>query len=284
MRKLAPSEQDDQEAVLELERSWDDLFPPVAEAEAKLNQLVAEWGDRKASDPIVIDVDLLSPLGQERRETAHTRVLRYLLDPSESHGLGDGPLDRFLLVVENCMPEAQGDELHATVPDLTGAEVIAERAALIRVPDTDERAGRSDLWVEAPKGAPRLIVLIENKLDDEVRPAQLGLYEQFLAQRVSSLAVPPTVVKVLLTLASPEVLGDNTSGGWVRVSLLDVAYYWLELLDEESSASGREYLRLYLATVFQRLMGIRWSETRSRGQTALLTEYLQMRLGRNEQP
>jgi PD-(D/E)XK nuclease superfamily len=84
--------------------------------------------------------DLLETLGYTRLENAHSRVLRWLLDPNESHGLGDQFLSGFL-----------GKLAPRQRLETRGVQVQCERPI---------SGGRVDVLVSAPSW--RLVV--ENKI------------------------------------------------------------------------------------------------------------------------
>ena len=131
---------------------WEQTF-----AEMVLEQRELRHQGRWLSGPS----DLLSVIGRSRRETTHSAVLAWLLDPAAPHALGGEFLRRTL---QRCFPELVflPDHLEGVV---TQCEVFRERS-------------RADIVIWGPQ----LTVVIEAKVDAPERPDQCNdLYADFLA-------------------------------------------------------------------------------------------------------
>jgi hypothetical protein len=272
----------DVEAVKALEEAWERLWPrPEGEAQAEFQRLAAEWEPRRALDPIALSADLLSPLGQALREPSHTLVLAYLLDSTAGHGLGVEPLKTFLGLIEGALPAEQREPFFEATGNEEGFVVLAERAGVLDGEGGPAARPRTDLWLEGPSKVPSAIIIVENKVEGRARPGQLALYEELLQERLRHLAVRPVIAKVFLTPWGDSPSAEAGGQGWLPLSLYDLALAWALLLDEKPSP-GREYLRLYLATVLQKVCGIRWTATPSRSMREGLIRYLRIRLEKPE--
>ncbi|MRX08649.1 hypothetical protein GJ697_12450 [Pseudoduganella sp. FT25W] len=159
--------------------------------------------------------DPFKVLKVERQELRHTTTLSWLLDPQQTHGLGDSFLRSFLT-------EIGGD---GTMPDL----LISDQTALMgRVAVQPElRLGGEQLLSqvilddeEAPRARPRVngeldvliesetwAVAIEAKIDSKEGEAQLHDYRSYLDQRFSG---HKKLYCFYLTVhPEPDVLGKN---------------------------------------------------------------------------
>lgn len=278
-RERALSQRDsDAAAVARLEGCWDRLWRArQGRLDDDYDALVARWGPLRAADPIALSVDLLSPIGAARHEPSHTQALGYLLDPAGDHGLGHQPLDLLLDVIAGELDEPSAAALEEAAAGWLDAAVVPERAALLRT-EREETRRRTDLWIELPATAPRLLVVIENKIDDVARAGQLAAYEDAISARLAQLRARPEVVKVYLTVEGEAPAAIAGGAGWLTVSYAALALAWCSMVDGEVTA-GRSFLRLYLATVFQKLLGVRFAESPSRAARAEIAAYLRLRLG-----
>jgi hypothetical protein len=67
------------------------------------------------------------------------------------------------------------------------AWVKSERSARIGGGDQKVTA-RTDLWIEIPRHEPHQLIVIENKVEDEAREGQLGMYESAISLRLDQPA------------------------------------------------------------------------------------------------
>lgn len=110
-------------------------------------------------------------------EIKHTRFLKYLLDPNESHGLGESFLQNFLWLATLSMEDFP--DLHKL--DLLYAYVKAER--MVRSPDKS-RKRPVDLFLKIPSSVPdfrNIGVVVENKINSKEGSDQLKDYREWLA-------------------------------------------------------------------------------------------------------
>lgn len=147
-------------------------------------------------DPIestVGKVSMFDVLGMARNEIRHSRVLRWLLDPNESHGLGPLFLRAFLQKV--CM--AGGDAFDLLTADLDMFSVYHEYKHI-------------DLLLLSRESG--IVVAIENKVDSSEHDNQLKRYEDVLRTDF-----PEDKFKRAFVYLTPD--GDDASRPeWVPVS------------------------------------------------------------------
>jgi hypothetical protein len=129
-------------------------------------------------------------LGIQRNETKHTRFLAWLLDPSESHGLGTFGLKKFLEVcmlsrLESKQPIPRGvpagvlDELIVGHASISGATVRTELSL--------GKHGRIDVHVRCtlvvpPKQQRKFTILLENKVDSSEHDSQTVRYREWIEE------------------------------------------------------------------------------------------------------
>ncbi len=273
----------DADAVRAVEVAWDRLCQPLSpEDRSRFEKLLADWEPVRAQDPIVIDVDLLSPLGRELKETSHTQALAWLLDPRATHGLGDVALLNFLDYVEALLPDDEDRrQFAAATESVSDAGVLVERAAIgagARADEEELSVSRTDLWLELPAVQPRALVVVEAKIDTAASVGQLARYDELIADRLRSLNGDPVVVKVYLTPWGAAPPTDSGGRDWRCGDMFTMAAYLRAGLDDQRGPGG-EYLRLYLATVLQKVLDLRWSDRKARTWERLLFAYLSLSRG-----
>lgn len=278
----------DAAAVAALEGCWERLWAArPADSISDFDSLMAKWEPMRALDPVALETDLLSPSGDERYEPAHTQVLAYLLDPRSGHQLGSGPLHRFLDAVfvaaerdepalATALAEISEELDEATADESVVVEVVAERAAHLDTEEGEQRR-KTDLWIEVPAGRPQLLVVVENKIDDVARAGQLAAYDAAIQKRVAQLVTAPLVAKVYLTPFGDKPSAVAGGVGWLALDYGTLAMAWLTLLKDGDSGSS-QFLRLYLATVFQKLIGLAYRPGLSRVRRADVAAYVRQRL------
>lgn len=148
-----------------LRRAWETVCePPIPEWTRALAAMQAEQARLVEAGAWVRGPhDLLTLIGQERRETYHSAMLAWLLDPMAAHGLGTRTL-RSLLAIVDARPERE----------LASPWAIRTRCEVARA------HSRADIVVEAPG----LRVVVENKVDAPEGDRQCDrLHEDFQEDR-----------------------------------------------------------------------------------------------------
>ena len=215
-----------------MEREWDEI------AVRWMGRLLAEWReamtemrchhDRLISDGLWLTgpSDFLEIVGLARHENTHSRMLKWLLQPTARHGLGSGLVER---LVEHC----------------TGVPVSVPLA----VRNVAFSEWRNDREADLVVWGGNFTLVIENKVDASEQPGQCDdLYENFKNEnaplflfltpggRRPHTATTRFARRAFKTLSWPEVL-----------AMLE------EALNESRSAaevaSGIDVVRNYLRTL-----------------------------------
>lgn len=270
---------DEQQDLKALEACWERLCTAVHQASREeFQQLVERWGERRHLDPICLSTDLLSPLGKEFHEPTHTQMLSSILDPSGGHELGTAPLRKLLDYVESILlgQEPQAVRvIQRMKKQLATARVQAERAVRLSRQDVAPKERlRTDLWIELPDSSPDLLLVIENKVFAPGHAGQLELYERAIQEQLNHWqrqGMKPYVIRLYLTVDA--ISAPETDQRWYPACYRELAFHLVSVLSGERTA-GRELLRLYLATILQKLYGLRWREPASTMLRAELTHYL----------
>ena len=157
--------------------------------------------------------NLFEALNITRQEIRHSRFLAYLLDPSETHGLGDKFLRAILLAVIGENADVPVGRLSVALQDLSESVVYCER-------------DHFDITVQIP--ALNLLFVIENKVDAGEREAQLIDYRTRARERYQEY-------KFLGCFLTPNGYeGDDDS--WFTLSYGDVCGELLRLREQEALA------------------------------------------------
>jgi len=95
-------------------------------------------------------VDVFEILGLHGHEDTHTEFLAWLLDPAASHGLGDGPLRRFLALID----------------DRRTRELVRRQHPLTAWVQTQFELGDAGIpdMVVAVRGTPGVVIVLEAKI------------------------------------------------------------------------------------------------------------------------
>jgi hypothetical protein len=141
------------------------------------------------------------------QEIRHSRFLAFLLDPGETHGLGDAFLRAFLSAAVADLPDKSLTRLDVAIGDLNGAMVHCER-------------DRFDLAIDIPRM--QVLLVVENKIGAAESEEQLARYRQLAEQRYPSLKF----VGCFLTSEGYE----GADARWSRLSYRTVATEMREVL------------------------------------------------------
>ena len=124
---------------------------------AALNELLASRGFQELEERLR-DRSIFDILRIETRETSHAALLAWLLNPRESHGLGKGPLTRFMLAVATrAEPGVMLDPADIAALDLDKVKVRPELVI-------DEKR-RPDIVVHLPDDPWAPLLIVEYKVD-----------------------------------------------------------------------------------------------------------------------
>lgn len=190
-------------------------------------------------DQVLSRFNIFEATDMGRREVKHTKFLTYLLNPNESHDLGDAFLKNFLLRTVTSL-DALHDFPSVLDLDLSFARVDAEFSkfestgkgkkgtldCLIRVPYRGS----------APAGSPReIIIAIENKIDASQGQNQLAKYSKLLEERFPS----KNIYKIYLTIE--EEKPDEEA--WTNILYKNTVLPAVDLIIENLSDKGPTYIK-----------------------------------------
>ncbi len=164
--------------------------------------------------------NVFEEIGVQRKELFHSRMLRFLLDANERHGLGDRFLKAFL---RKFLPDNDG----VLGVDLNGA--VAHR-----------ELGRIDILVDSKEA--KVVVAIENKIDSDEHGNQLVMYQQWVNENY------PDPARKIFVFLTPE--GDEASDvNWCNVSYTAVVDCVQAIINEmagDANLRVRQSLEQYL--------------------------------------
>lgn len=126
-----------------------------------LERLVVDNRDLETLESLLEEFNIFEAVGSVRQELRHSDFLRFLLDPSENHGLGSYFLKAFL---KRCLVGSAGSNLSSIdvdVADLNDAVVDRERWNI-------------DVLIHSERA--RVVLAIENKVDSGEHTNQLNRY------------------------------------------------------------------------------------------------------------
>lgn len=154
-------------------KSVEDQRPNLNDADARvLEKFVLDNPELERLEALLDQFNPFVAMRWTRQETRHSSFLRWLLDPSETHGLGDYFLRQFLKRIASL--SSQTSEL--SVVDLdswvyVGAQVQAEWNNI-------------DLLIRDDQH--KVIVVVENKVDSDEHSDQLNRYRALIEKQFPS--------------------------------------------------------------------------------------------------
>lgn len=209
-----------------------------------LARLAEQARDIPPDDPLLCPISLYGCMERGRLEIAHTRTLRWLLDPQEGHGFGLTLLEALLrhladrgskspvkVSTANVRSERRVSELSGV--DLGRVDIVAE--------GNGETEGRSCKW----------ILLIEAKIDASEGTRQLERYEKWLKEH----AYDHLVFRMLLS-AEPRA-PESGQDDWTNLTFLDLACLFRGRFGDLAARPGYHFLRFYLCGILRDVC--RWS-------------------------
>jgi len=143
----------------------------------------------------------------EEAEIRHSNVLAWLLNPEESHGLGDIVLRR---VFSNILLKS----------DINIEGISAAKVELMDFVDIEVRREWRNIDLLIIDQTNNFVILIENKIYSRGSPGQLAKYQKLVNEEFPSFLVVP----VFLTLTGQQDVEDEKTNGYI-------SYSYLQLLD-----------------------------------------------------
>jgi hypothetical protein len=189
--------------------------------------------------------NLFNTLGISTSEIHHSRVLKFLFDPAESHGCGGGFLRSFLReAIAGAPPEQKSKFLHFLVGvDFRNARVLTEQGR--------HGIGYIDLIVEFP--GQKVVIGIENKIFADERAGQIKDYQDLLNERYSGFHQKAVI------FLTPEGREASTADPSSDVVLINTSYRTVieaVLLEKESvSEQTRDFVEQFEKHLEETIVG-----------------------------
>lgn len=221
------------------------------------NKLLAKKSFLKL-DKILNRFNIFEATDMGRREIKHTKFLSYLLNPNESHGLGEFFIKNFVTRLSEVEDASFKNFPRILDLDFSIVEVEAELGL---------ENGSLDLFIRIPyRGSvnnAELIIAIENKLDSTQGNEQLKRYTTGIQKLLKDIALDDgtqeselleksKLLKIYLTFNEDSPGKDNES--WVNVRYSDVVlptvYATIEFLEE----TGSEHIKATLKNYYELLI------------------------------
>ena len=171
-------------------------------------------------------------------EEFHSGVLAWLLDPRQSHGLGDCFLKHFLL--------RAGVRPAGRWVDWSATEVTRERETVV-----DEQQGYLDILIV--NEAEQVLCAIENKVFSSEHSEQLTRYRKALEFSYSTF----TRHHVFLTPRGTHPFREEERGYWTPLTysiVFDIVQQIVENNDYSTNEGVRVFLRQYATTLRRHIM------------------------------
>jgi len=192
-------------------------------------------------DPLNCPISLFGTMDYGRLETAHTRTLRWLLDPLEGHGFGSTLLTCLL---RHLHPEYQDAELIVK---------CVESEHKIQKVGTNA-LGRLDViakghWKDAGGTNGNWVLMIEAKVDAGEGFNQLDDYDEWL----SAHAPNEQIHRVFLTPDGRRAM--TGSDKWMCLSFLTLACVFRQAFETLKNTAGFHFLRFYVTGILREVCG-----------------------------
>lgn len=176
---------------------------------------------------------LFDILGIARKEQYHSKMLKWLLDPKESHGLGLLPLQKFLKAIATAKSFFLRNLNSRLDPEMGKAfanESCKILDAIIKTEVVAGEKGRLDLFLDIDlaigEQCKRLPVIVENKVCAKEGERQTTRYKEWAARFLDgNVYLQP--VYVFLTPASQSELQKDTKNGCDCADFIRVNYQLL---------------------------------------------------------
>lgn len=234
-----------------LNRNWDCVRDEVRRKREELEALIPD------DDPIRVGIDLLSPFGDSADELTHTRALAFLLDPNAAHGLGRSFLHAIVLKTGqvNRRAEERVRKIIKAINDPDARISVWPEYRFVVEGSRQRSIGRCDLLAIVESKDSAVFVVIENKINAAESVGQLGWYEKEV-DKLSRAHPKANVISLFLFVTMSGEAPQTATRQWECLSWLNVASVLRSQWSEATSAVGREWLKLYVATVATKVCGL----------------------------
>jgi hypothetical protein len=192
--------------------------------------------------PVFEEISLLAPMQRETWEVHHTRILAWLLNPSNPHGFGQSML---LRLISEMLPK-QGRQV--SIEYLDQIAILPEYICHNRY--------RIDIWGECrlynKSGCIPLLIALEAKIHSEEQKKQLSNYDKAILCWQSSNK-NGVVLRIFLTPDARQVCSSDEK--WIPMEYLDLARILWSVGKDKQEAPAYMYLRYYIAGIYKDIYG-----------------------------
>jgi len=202
--------------------------------EELIDIFLADNGELEELTDQLATFNVFRALKIEHTEIRHSNVLRWLLDPAESHGFGDIILRRVLSNILLLSDKSIDDISPAQVElmDFNDVEVLREWKNI-------------DLLVVDRSN--KIIILIENKIDSGETAGQLAKYRKSVNEEFASYSIVP----IFLTLTGHESK-DNKAEDYIPYSYAQLLSVLEKIFNQRASQLAEPvvvFIKHYLETL-----------------------------------
>ena len=176
--------------------------------------------------PLFCPISLYGVLGQSQTETAHTKTLAWLLDPTKDHGFDSVLIDAFLGSV---FPEISNERIRRS----SISEVVIVEAEHNFLVGSSYR--RADIWIEGvyrKKGSREILskwlVVIEAKIAADESEGQIADYDKYIDGVVDKYSI---IRRCFLTPDGRVTFIPNEN--WTPVSFTRLAHIFATCLPQQ---------------------------------------------------
>lgn len=157
--------------------------------------------------------NLFQAIGMETQEIRHSNFIAWLLDPNESHGLGDTLIKLFLTRLFSKGPDEAGSKV---LPDGVSSLILSDLSS-----STVTRESESNTDILFKTDNPKLVLCMENKVWSGVGDGQLDKYWTYVESRYARY---PYRIYVLLTPSGNAAPMEKTAHAeqWIPFSYDDL--------------------------------------------------------------
>ncbi len=213
-------------------------------------------------DPLICPISLFRTMDYGRLETAHTRTLAWLLDPTREHGFGDRLIAALMAEVSGQV-NAEGLRV-----DRVESEVVISSGRLDVFAKGDWGDGSRRKWA----------LVIEAKVGAPDSDGQLEKYDDWLAIHVADYEI----LRIFLTPNGREPKHgrepENGEEKWRPLSYLELMLCFRTVYDELRGEDGFHFLKFYMAGVFQDVCRMPCVKTSEAANPYPVAEYLKTAL------
>ena len=156
---------------------------PAQDERKALEAFVVENEDLERLEALISEFNVFEAVGAVRSELRHSDFLAFLMDPTQSHGLGASFLRRFL---QRALVGVQRERTPFSVVELD----------LLDLDEVEVRREWHNIDILVLDERNKFVIIIENKIDSDEHDDQLGRYwdtveSQFAGHRILSFYLTP---------------------------------------------------------------------------------------------